>query len=124
MIDTYIMTRDYIDQETKEFEERMKKYKERLNKMEAWMLERLQTEGQQSAKSASGNTCYRITRTSIKVADKEKWLDWLLGHWEEAPAMLTAHVAKDGVMAWREQNDNLPAGLDLTHIATVQFRKG
>jgi hypothetical protein len=124
MIDTYINTRDYITQETEEFDGRIKKYKDRLAKMEAWMLEHLQKEGQQSAKSASGNSCFQITRTFVKVTDKTKWFDWLLGHWEEAPAMLTAHVAKDGIFDWRERHDTLPAGVDLAHVLTVQFRKG
>jgi hypothetical protein len=124
IIDTYIKTRDYIDGETKEFEERIKKYKDRLAKMETWMLERLQKEGQQSAKSASGNSCYRITRTSAKVTDKAEWLNWLLGHWEEAPAMLTAHVAKDGILDWRARHETLPTGVDLAYILAVQFRKG
>ena len=124
VIDKYIQLRDYVEKEEKEFKARIKKYTDAMDKLEGDMLERLRAENQQSAKSSSGNICFRVTKTSVKIKDKTDWLTWIHDNWDEAPHMLTAHIAKDGVLEYLSREDKLPRGVDLNNILAVQFRKG
>jgi len=124
LIDKYIELRDYVQTKQKEMEEHLKIYKTGMANIEALMLTRLNAEGQQSAKAASGAIAFKQLHTYVKVADREKWEAFLATRFDEVKHMLTTHVSKDAVKKFVEQGNTIPDGVEMTQIWGVNFRNG
>jgi hypothetical protein len=85
--------------------------------------------------STPAGTCFWMPHESYKVKDLELFRNWMLAN--EEWRMATAHVSKDGIRAWREEqvrpldwpadvewNPPVPPGIEYDFENRVQFRKG
>lgn len=118
----YIKIRNYIDAQTKAFNEQMKAYSDAMEKLEAHMaslaLAEVGPSGKWSLATPSG-TAFRKLTTSIKVADRDAWMDFIFDGRREG--FITNHVPKDAVAEYIEQHDTQPPGLDISSAYRIQF---
>jgi hypothetical protein len=121
LIATYIRYRDYVAAQNKAHAERMAPYEAAMEKLAGAMHLRLNERGDESVKTEAG-TAYKSTSTSIKVADREAFFNFVRD--ADAFEMLTAAVAKDAVKAYMEEHqDVLPPGLEQSTFTKVNFRR-
>ncbi len=112
---------DYISAETKAHDERMKPYRDGLNAIKAATLAHLQAQKQQNAKTESG-TAYQQTTMSVKVDDREKFLDFIDG--QEQWSMLDAGALKAPVETWiNEHNGEAPPGISVSFFTKCNIRR-
>ena len=124
LIDKFLEIRDYVSSKEKELEDHLKVYKDGMLNIKNELLDRLNKEGQQSAKSASGAIVFKQLKTHCRVTNREEWIAWLATHWDEGRDMLTTHVSKDAVKSYAENDKGIPAGVEITQIYDVNVRKG
>ena len=125
LIDKYKEIEAYIDQKEKALKEHLAPYREGMQKIEDTLFARLTAENAQSFKSAAtGAIAYKQRWTSTKVADRDKWVEWVFNNWDTALPMLTNHVGKDAVLAYAEENKALPDGIGFDSGWKVIVRKG
>ena len=94
---------------------------EQLQKLEAWLLNKLNTDGLQSLKSDAG-TAFQQTNTSVTCSDWAATLAWIKEHnaWE----FLEARVSKSVVQEFMENNGGeAPPGVKVTPEVVVRVRK-
>ena len=121
-IGQYLKIRSYIDAETKKFEAAMEPYKAAMTSIENHMLNLLNTQADGAGKSSISTpvgTCYRKLMTSIKVADREAWMDFIFDGRREG--FITNHVPKDAVSEYIEQFNTQPPGLEVVPFYKVTF---
>jgi hypothetical protein len=123
IIGQYIKLRDYVAEQGKAHNERMKPYNEAMEKLEAFMGAALQAQAGEEGKSSIATpqgTCFRKLSTSIKVADREAWMDFIFDGRREG--YITNHVSKDAIKEYMDQFKSTPPGIDVTPRWDVQFR--
>lgn len=87
------------------------------------MLRRLNAEGQQSMKAASGATAFKTTTMRASVGDRDKFITYVLDY--HATDLLTNAVSKEAVKEYMEANNGTPPpGVETAFIVGVNFRKG
>jgi hypothetical protein len=94
---------------------------EQLDKLEAWLLNKLQTEGLTNLKSATG-TAFTQVSTSVTCSDWAATLAWIKEHnaWE----FRESRVSKSVVQEFIENNDGeAPPGVKVTREVEVRVRK-
>jgi hypothetical protein len=121
-ISQYLKIRNYIEAQQKAFDERMKEYKDALeqieNHMAAVALNEVGPSGKWSLATPQG-TAFRKLYTSVKVADREAWMDFIFDGRREG--FVTNHVPKDAVAEYIESFNTQPPGLDIATIYRIQF---
>lgn len=141
----YISTRDAIGTLTKKYDELKAKLKEKQEKREAWLLTQMTNMGTTQLKNAAGISYIGYT-TSVKVADRVAFFDWLREDWEAREAFLPSSAAKGEVTRLLETieesikqlrelyGDEIPAeelakvpappkGIEVTRIRGAKVRK-
>lgn len=118
----YIKIRNHIDAQTKAFNESLQPYVDALEKLEAHMaalaLNEVGPSGKWSLATPAG-TAFRKLYTSVKVADRDEWMDFIFDGRREG--FITNHVPKDAVTEYIEQFNTQPPGLDITSGYRIQF---
>jgi len=122
MIQQYIKLRDYVEAQTKAFEETMKPYRAGMATIENAVSQQIIDLGGESIKTEFG-TAYRTTVMAVKMADRQAFMEFITQDWGEREAFLTSAVTKDVVKDWLEQNNSKPPGLDITYIHKTNFRR-
>lgn len=120
IVQRYIEVRDKIKELEAAHKDILAPYKASLEKIENFLLARMQDQGLENMKTAYG-TAYTTTKTSATVAEWESLLSWVRDNDEWG--MLTRGVSKDAVKAYREANNDLPPGINWTEIRAVNIRK-
>ena len=122
LIGRYIKLRNFIDAESKAFKEKMKPYDDAMttieNHMTAELIKQSGNDGKASIATPQG-TCFRKLTTSVKMADREQFMDFVFDGRREG--FLTNHVSKDAVTEYLEQFKSIPPGIDIATFYTVQF---
>lgn len=78
--------------------------------------------GVKASGSAGGGTFFLKTDTSVKVADRQAFHEFVLAN--NATMFLTAHVAKEAVEEYqKEHSGDTPPGVTVDYIAKLQVRK-
>lgn len=122
LIDKYVAYRDHLDAEQKAFDLRLKPYNDAMQFIAGEMQRRLQERGDESVKTEAG-TAYKSTTTSFKVADRDKFFDFIRE--SDEFSLLTSAVAKDAVKTYAEEHQGmLPPGLEASQFTKVNFRRG
>lgn len=98
----------------------LKPYDEALEKLEAQMLELLDSSGAESIKTASG-TAYKSTRTSVTVADKSAFMDYVTNN--GAFDLLDVRANKTAVEGFLDEHQDLPPGVNVRREIAVGFRR-
>lgn len=120
------LTQKYIDlrNRKKEIEgrhdEELAPYRTAMSQIETLALDYLNQQAVTSLKT-EGGTCFKVTRSSYKIADAEVFLKFV----EDSGRadMLEKRPAKSVIDEYVESGSPLPPGLDLNASTTVQFRK-
>ncbi len=121
LIGRYIHLRDHIDTMQKDFELQLQPYREAMQAIEGAVTDEINRLDGQSIKTDRG-TAFRQEWTSIKVADRELWLDWVFDGRHEG--FITSAVPKDAVKEFQEMHaGSAPPGVDVTRGYKTVFRK-
>lgn len=117
----YIELRDRKAEMKAEFDAQVATVQEKMDKLEAKLLEVFQKTGTDSVKTPFG-TAYTTVRTSVTAADREAFMSFIKAHeeWE----LLEVRPSKSGVEQFRAANDNeLPPGIKVREERVVNIRR-
>jgi phage host-nuclease inhibitor protein Gam len=119
-VSIYIKMRDKKAQMKAEFDASVAPLNEKMEKLEAKLLDVFNKTGMDSVKTEFG-TAYTTTRVTASVADREIFMthvkendDW---------AMLEVRASKSAVEQYRETNNDLPPGISLREERVVNVRR-
>lgn len=93
---------------------------EQIEKLENWLLQKLQADGLTNLKSAAG-TAFVQTTTSVTCRDWPATLAWIKEH--QAWEFLEGRVSKSVVQEFMENNGDAPPGVNVTREVEVRVRK-
>jgi len=95
--------------------------KEKQNNIEVEFLKRFNERGIDNVSSKEFGTAYRSTRVSATVADWDSLLEHIKA--DEAWEMLERRVNKTAVLQYKEENEDLPPGVNWNETQVVNFRR-
>jgi phage host-nuclease inhibitor protein Gam len=120
-VSLYIQMRDKKAQMKSDFEASVAPLTEKMDKLEAKLLDVFNKTGMDSVKTEFG-TAYATTRTTASVADREAFMDYVKAN--EEWALLEVRTSKTAVEQYRSANDNeLPPGVNLREERVVNIRR-
>ena len=120
LVSKYIELRDKKSQFKAEYDAKVVKIEEALDKIEAILLETFDKTGLDSAKTEFG-TAYTTTRTTASVADKDAFMEHVKA--KEDWQLLEVRVSKTGVEQYKEVNEDLPPGVNWRAERVVNVRR-
>ena len=91
-----------------------------MDQIEARLRQHLNDTNAESIRTDAG-TAYSSVKTSVRVVDSEVFRAFVEDH--GAWAMLDARANKTAVDAYLDEHGELPPGLDVTRIRTVNIRR-
>jgi len=117
----YIKLRDQKAQMKAEFDEKVAGITEKLDKLEAKLLDAFNKTGVDSVKTEFG-TAYTQVRTSVTTADRDAFFNFVKAN--EEWSLLEVRPAKVAVEQFRAANDNdIPPGLNIREERVVNVRR-
>lgn len=120
-VSLYIQMRDKKAQMKADFEASVAPLTEKMDKLEAKLLDVFNKTGMDSVKTEFG-TAYATTRTTASVADREAFMEYVKAN--EEWALLEVRTSKTAVEQYRAANDNdLPPGINLREERVVNIRR-
>jgi hypothetical protein len=121
VIKGYVKLRDELDARKKEQAMELAPLREKMDKIEAWLQNQLQSQGLKNFKGASG-TAFLKEVTSATVQDWDATLAFIKeqDRWE----LLERRVAKTVVEDYVESTGEIPPGVELKRETVVQVRRG
>lgn len=120
VVERYIALRDKKAEHKKAYEAKVEAIEAALDKLEAYIMTKLEQQGLDSVKTGVG-TAYKSTRTSATVADWPMVLDWIKE--KEEWDMLEKRVNKTFVEAFRTEYDDLPPGVNWREEKVINIRR-
>lgn len=113
--------RSYIEQKELELKKELLERKQTLEKLENWMLAKLDEEKVQRMAVTGVGTVFKIKKTSVKVAEWDATLDWIKSNdrWD----VLNHAVNKTAVVQHIEDTGKPPPGIDYTTFFEVGMQK-
>jgi hypothetical protein len=140
VIEKYVTIRQIKRDLERDHEESLKPVNEKLEKIEIWLLAKMQETGVDSFKTQFG-TAYKTVKTSCTMADSNVFkefvfqpiVDWLRETFsiEISPDTLLVvpkwnlvdfRALKSGVELYNEDHGQIPPGLNVTQTTTVNVR--
>jgi len=119
-VSIYIKMRDKKAQMKAEFDASIAPLNEKMEKLEAKLLDVFNKTGMDSVKTEFG-TAYTTTRVTASVADREIFMthvkendDW---------ALLEVRASKTAVEQYRDTNNDLPPGVSMREERVVNIRR-
>lgn len=120
-VSLYIKLRDQKAQMKADFEASVAPLTEKMDKLEAKLLEVFNQTGMDSVKTEFG-TAYATVRTTASIADRDAFMDFVKAH--EEWALLEVRVSKTAVEQFRSANDDeLPPGVNVREERVVNIRR-
>ena len=120
-VSLYIQLRDQKSQMKADFEASVAPLQEKMDKLEAKLLEVFNKTGMDSVKTEFG-TAYATVRTSASIADRDAFMDFVKAN--EEWALLEVRVSKTAVDQYRSANDDeLPPGVNVREERVVNIRR-
>ena len=120
-VSLYIQLRDKKAQMKAEFDAQVAPLQEKMDKLEAKLLDVFNQTGMDSVKTEFG-TAYATTRSTASVADRDTFMDYVKAN--EEWALLEVRVSKTAVDQFRSANDNeLPPGINVREERVVNIRR-
>ena len=120
-VSLYIQLRDKKAEMKKEFEASVAPLTEKMDKLEAKLLESFNTTGTDSVKTEFG-TAYTSTRSTASVADREVFMTHVrtTDEW----SLVEVRPAKAAIEEYRSANDGqLPPGINFREERVVNVRR-
>jgi hypothetical protein len=93
-----------------------------MARLESYFLGYMNTNGLTSLPTQAG-TPYRAERTSVTVADKVSFMAWILAEPERIEQFLDVKANKTAVVAFKEEHQDIPPGLNYSAEFVVNVRK-
>lgn len=126
LIARYIELRDYIEKRSKAHAEELAPYQAALKTIEdtgsAMLVAQGGDEGKANIVTPAG-TMYRKRWTSIKMADRAMFMDFVGEVFESRQKFLTAAVTKSEIEEWIETQKSIPPGLDIARGYSTLFNR-
>lgn len=121
VIKGYVELRDRLDARKKEQALELAPMREKMDKIEAWLQNQLQSQGLKNFKGTSG-TAFLKEVSSATVQDWDATLEFIKsqGRWE----LLERRVSKTVVEDYAETTGEVPPGVELKRETIVQVRRG
>lgn len=120
-VSLYIQLRDKKAQMKAEFDATVAPVQEKMDKLEAKLLDVFNQTGMDSVKTEFG-TAYATTRSSASIADRDSFMDYVKAN--EEWSLLEVRVSKTAVDQFRSANDNeLPPGVNIREERVVNIRR-
>lgn len=120
-VSLYIKLRDKKAEIKAQMEEQLKPLQEKMDKLEAKLLEAFQATGVDSVKTEFG-TAYTTLRTTASVADRDAFMEFVKAHNEWS--LLEVRAAKTAIEQFRAANDDeLPPGVNIREERVVNVRR-
>lgn len=117
----YIQLRDKKAQMKSEFEASVAPINEKMEKLEAKLLDVFNKTGMDSVKTEFG-TAYTAVRTTASVADREAFMEFVKAN--EEWSLIEVRAAKTAIEQFRDNNDNeLPPGINIRSERVVNIRR-
>lgn len=110
LVAKYIEIRSKKEEFSKQYKEKVAKYDESLNKIEAILLKTLDANGMDSVKTELG-TAFVSTRTSATVADRDVFMDFVFS--TDGKSFLENRVSKSAVEDFIAANEMPPPGVNV-----------
>ncbi len=120
LVAMYIQLRDKKAEYKAEYESKVAKIEENLDKIEAKLLQVFDESGMDSVKTEAG-TAYKSTRVSVTTGDKDAFMEFVRTN-DEWP-LLEVRPSKSAVEQYREQHDDLPPGINWRAEQVVNIRR-
>lgn len=119
-VELYIRLRDEKAEIVAEAKSRTDPITEKMDALEAKLLDAFQRAGMDSVKTPSG-TAYTTTRTTMNVADRDSFV----GHIRSTGAieLLDVRVNKAAAEAYTDEHGELPPGINSRVERVVQVRR-
>jgi len=116
----YIKLRDKKAQMKAEFDAKVAPLNEKMDKLEAKLLEVFNKTGMDSVKTEFG-TAYTTTRSTASVADRDVFMTFIreADEWD----LLEVRAAKTAVEQYRQTNNDLPPGISIREERVVNVRR-
>ena len=119
-VSIYIKMRDKKAQMKADFDASVAPLTEKMDKLEAKLLDVFNKTGIDSVKTEFG-TAYTTTRVTASVADREIFMTHVKEN--EEWALLEVRASKTAVEQYRETNDDLPPGISMREERVVNVRR-
>lgn len=120
LVAKYIELRDKKAQYKAEYENKVAKLEDALDKIEAALLKTFETSGMDSVKTEFG-TAYTSTRTTASVADPDAFMTYVIAN--EAWHLLEKRASKTGVEQYKAEHEDVPPGVNWRAERTVNIRR-
>lgn len=120
-VSLYIKLRDKKAEIKAATDEQIKPLQEKMDKLEAKLLEAFQATGVDSVKTEFG-TAYTSVRTTASIADRDAFMAFIKA--SEEWSLLEVRAAKTAIEQYRAANDDeLPPGVNIREERVVNVRR-
>lgn len=120
LVETYVKVRDKKAELKAKFDAELRPYNEALEKIEQKLLAAFSESGMESVRTSAG-TAYRAMKTSVSVADRDLFIDYVKEN--DAWELIETRAAKRAVEEFKAANDDLPPGLNWNAVYEVNVRR-
>lgn len=120
LVQKYVEVRDKKAQMKAEYDAKVAKVDEVLNKIESALLKTFDTTGMDSVRTEFG-TAYTSTRSTASIADPDAFMTFCKEN--NAWHMLQKRVAQASVEQYKDEHEALPPGIDWRVERTVNIRR-
>ena len=120
-VSLYIQLRDKKAEMKAEFDATIAPLNEKMDKLEAKLLDVFNKTGMDSVKTENG-TAYTAVRTTASIADREAFMDFVKTN--EEWSLLEVRASKTAIEQFRDSNnDELPPGVNIRSERVVNIRR-
>lgn len=120
-VSLYIQLRDKKAEMKAEFDASIAPLNEKMDKLEAKLLDVFNKTGMDSVKTENG-TAYTAVRTTASIADREAFMDFVKAN--EEWSLLEVRASKTAIEQFRDSNnDELPPGVNIRSERVVNIRR-
>lgn len=129
LTERYLELRNFLEAETEKQRAFEEPYRVGMTAIEGELHRRLleRNPNWQPGEKASGSTKFGTfflkTSTSVKVADRAAFFEFLMAIPQRITSFATAHVAKEAVEEYVAQHKSPPPGVSIERFAQLQVRK-
>jgi len=120
LVAKYVEVRDKKAQIKAEYDGKIAKVDEVLDKIEAALLKTFETTGMDSVRTEFG-TAYTSTKTTASIADPDAFISFCKEN--NAWHMLQKRVAQAAVEQYKDEHEVLPPGIDWRVERTINIRR-
>lgn len=119
-VSLYIQMRDKKAQMKADFEASIAPLNEKMEKLEAKLLDVFNKTGMDSVKTEHG-TAYTTTRTTASVADRDAFMEYVKAN--EEWSLLEVRASKTAVEQFKAVHDDIPPGVSIREERVVNVRR-